>query len=310
MKQRFLILIMGIVLIITSCKKQSSNGPATGSTKLAGANGTEIYSGPSDPSITTGTPGDYYINLSTDMLFGPKTVGGWGTGVRLSDASSNAAAINAASASQLYNGVGAPAANFGAIGDFYLDTVAYLLYGPKTASGWGVPTKVQAPGTNAGVKTDVFSIGGSNWLWNSAYVYETGPGSYTEYFTRYYVRLNNTVTQDVLDNGMVLVYMQPSPVNNPNQWAPVPYQFDSSFGYTDNYVYVTSLGVVTLHYFFIQTDPSTTLPTLSTYNDEVRKFKIVTVTGQAGVFMAQHHVHLDNYQEVSRITGLWQQDAK
>ena len=300
---------MGIVLTITSCKKDGTNGPATATNKLPGANGTGIYSGNSNPSIAVGATGDFYINLSTDMLFGPKSADGWGTGVPLADANFNASA-NAATGGQLFNGTGVPSSSLGAVGDFYLDTSAYLLYGPKTVAGWGVPISVQPPGTNTGVKTDVFSIGGATWLWNSQYVYETSSGSYTEYFTRYYVRLNNTVTQSVLDAGMVLVYFQPSPTYNPNQWEPLPYQFDSSFGYTDNYVYVTAVGQVTLHYFFIQTDPTATLPTLSTYNDEVRKFKIVTVTGQTGVFMAQHHVNLNNYQEVSRITGLWQQDAK
>lgn len=308
MKQKFINLLVttALLLIITACKKESAPRPA--STGLSGANGTEIYSGNTDPAITLGTTGDYYINLTTDMLFGPKTASGWGTGVALANATINTNPDNIATGGQLYNGSGPPSASLGTIGDFYLDTTAYMLYGPKTASGWGTPIAVQAPGTNPEVKTDVFSIGGSQWLWNSQYIYETSSSSYTEYFTRYYVRQNNTVTQDVLNNGMVLCYMQPSPVNNPNQWAPLPYQFDSSFGYTYNYVYVTALGQVTLMYFFIQTDSSATLPTLSTYSDEVREYKIVTVTGQTGVFMATHHINLNNYNEVARVTGLWQQD--
>jgi hypothetical protein len=106
----------------------------------------------------------------------------------------------------------------------------------------------------------------------------------------------------------VLVYFTPSPVNNPNQWEPLPYQFDASFGFTYNYVFVTAPGQVTLHYFFIQTDPAATPPILSTYNDEIRKFKIVTITGETGTFMLTHHVNLKSYLEVSKVTGLWQQD--
>jgi hypothetical protein len=310
MKTKFIIFLMiAIAAIITSCKKDNSARPAV-TANQGGLKGAKVYSGTSDPSDTLGTTGDFYINLTTDLLFGPKTVSGWGASVSLSQVGSFTGPANVATGGQLYNGSGPPSSTLGTVGDFYLDTTAYMLYGPKTASGWGTPISVQAPSTNSSVKTDVFSIGGSNWLWNSQYIFETTAGSYTEYFTRYYVRLNNTVTQSVLDDGMVLVYMQPSPVNNPNQWAPLPYQFDSSFGYTYNYVYVTAPGQVTLHYFFIQTDNTATLPTLSTYNDEVRKFKIVTVTGETGVFMAQHHVNLNNYEEVSRITGLWQQDAK
>ena len=311
MKQKInLSLVVILLIIITSCRKEHTSLPAgaTGSHALSGANGSKIYSGSTDPTDTLGVAGDYYINLSTDMLFGPKMAGGWSTGVSLADATVDVLAANAATNGQLYNGSGPPSATLGTTGDFYLDIAAYMLYGPKTAAGWGTPIAVQKPGTNPGVNTDVFSIGGSNWLWNSQYVFETSSGSYTEYFTRYYVRANNTVTQNVLDNGMVLCYMQPSPVNNPNQWAPLPYQFDSSFGYTYNYVYVTAPGQVTFHYFFIQTDPSATLPTLSTYNDEVRKFKIVTVTGQTGTFMTTHHIDLNNYKTVMKVTGLWQQD--
>lgn len=40
----------------------------------------------------------------------------------------------------LLNGVGAPSAGLGIIGDFYLNTSNMNLYGPKTESGWGSPT--------------------------------------------------------------------------------------------------------------------------------------------------------------------------
>ena len=40
----------------------------------------------------------------------------------------------------LLNGVGAPSAGLGIIGDFYLNTSNMNLYGPKTESGWGGPT--------------------------------------------------------------------------------------------------------------------------------------------------------------------------
>lgn len=45
------------------------------------------------------------------------------------------------------------------------------------------------------------------------------------------------------------------------------------------------------------------MPTLSTYNEDVRKFKIVTITGQTGVFMLTHRISLNNYLEVSKATG-------
>jgi hypothetical protein len=322
MKQlRYFFILITAALMLNSCSKTGGVGPAgpTGATGAVGpagpagangANGSVIYSGATTPPAATGVVGDFYINLSTGLLYGPKTASGWGTGISLKGQTGAAGAAG----SQIFSGSGAPASTTGSIGDYYLDKTNYLLYGPKTATGWGTPIALQGPAGpagpegNANVKTDVFTVAGSDWIYNSQYVYETSAGSYTEYFTRYYVRANNTVTQDVLNNGMVLVYFTPSPVNNPNQWAPLPYQFDSSFGYTYNYVYVTAVGQVTLHYFFIQTDPTATLPTLSTYNDETRQFKIVTVTGTTGNFLVLHHINLNNYEEVSRVTGLWQQD--
>jgi hypothetical protein len=325
MKQlnRYFLVFITIMAIFASCGKDGAVGPAgatgpqgpVGPAGPAGANGTNgsiIYSGSGAPASSTGTTGDFYLDVSTSLLYGPKTASGWGTGFSLKGTTG----ATGAAGSKVYSGSGVPPTTTGVAGDYYLDKTNYLLYGPKTTT-WGTPVNLrgpagpagpQGPEGNANVKTDVFSIGGADWLWNSQYIFETSPGGYTEYFTRYYVRNNNTVTQDVLDNGMVLVYFTPSPEYNPNQWVPLPYQFDLGFGYTYNYVYVTAVGGVTFHYFFIQTDASATLPTLSTYNDIVRKFKIVTVTGTTGNFLRVNHIDLNNYQEVSKVTGLWQQD--
>ncbi|MBB3055059.1 hypothetical protein [Mucilaginibacter gotjawali] len=325
--------IISAAIIFSSCHKDTKVIPqdmaATNSpsiiTMLTSAAGYVLYGGTTVPAASYGTVGAYYLDLLNGTIYGPKTASGWGSGLSLkgnTGAPGNTGPKGAAG-SKIYAGGVAPAATTGAIGDYYLDRVTAFLYGPKTASGWGIPVTLKGPagppgnpgptgpaGKNANVFSDVFTLKGSDWLWNSQYVYETSPGSYTEYFTRYYVRPNSKINADVLNNGMVLVYFTPSPVNNPNQWEPLPYQFDSSFGFTYNYEFVPAVGQVTLHYFFIQTDPAATLPTLSTYNDETRQFKVVTILGEAGIFMLAHHVNLNNYQEVSKVTGLWQQDAK
>ncbi|MFN5372440.1 MAG: hypothetical protein ACK5B6_13350, partial [Bacteroidia bacterium] len=49
----------------------------------AGANGQTILNGTSNPISGTGALGDFYLNTATNTLFGPKTAGGWGTGVSL-----------------------------------------------------------------------------------------------------------------------------------------------------------------------------------------------------------------------------------
>jgi len=327
----YFLILFSVALMSSSCNKNTGvnpNGPKINTssivTSLTTVTGNVLLVGNVLPTLAVGQVGYFYLDVTNGYIYGPKSATSWGRGYSLKGPAGDPGATGPAGTpgSQIYSGSGIPAAGLGTTSDYYLDITNFLLYGPKTVNGWGNPVNLKGPqgpigpqgpqgpaGGASNVNVDVFTVNGSDWLWNSQYVYETSPGSYTEYFTRYYVRMNNTITQNMLDKGLVLVYFTPSPVNNPNQWEPLQYQFDSSFGYTDNYVYVTALGKVTLHYFFIQTDPTATLPTLSTYNDETRKFKIVTVQGTTGTFMLSHHVNLKNYDEVSKVTGLWQQDA-
>jgi hypothetical protein len=43
------------------------------------------------------------------------------------------------------SGSGAPAAELGIDGDFYIDTTAHALYGPKTTGAWGSATSIVGP---------------------------------------------------------------------------------------------------------------------------------------------------------------------
>ena len=62
---------------------------ATGQQGIAGTNGTNgldgktILNGNQDPTNSTGNNGDFYINTTTNLLFGPKTSGAWGSGIAL-----------------------------------------------------------------------------------------------------------------------------------------------------------------------------------------------------------------------------------
>jgi hypothetical protein len=56
---------------------------ATGAQGPAGAAGKTVLNGTTAPASGLGTVGDFYINTTTNQLFGPKTAGGWGTGVSL-----------------------------------------------------------------------------------------------------------------------------------------------------------------------------------------------------------------------------------
>ena len=54
-----------------------------GSSGPQGPRGSQVLSGAGDPSPAIGLIGDQYINTDNGYLFGPKTAGGWGTGVPL-----------------------------------------------------------------------------------------------------------------------------------------------------------------------------------------------------------------------------------
>lgn len=61
----------------------------TGTQGVAGTNGTNgldgktILNGTQNPTGSTGNNGDFYINTTTNSLFGPKTSGAWGSGISL-----------------------------------------------------------------------------------------------------------------------------------------------------------------------------------------------------------------------------------
>lgn len=56
---------------------------ATGSQGPAGADGKTVLNGTTNPTAGIGVNGDFYINTSTNLIFGPKAGGVWPTGVSL-----------------------------------------------------------------------------------------------------------------------------------------------------------------------------------------------------------------------------------
>ena len=101
MRKSYLVLILSalaitIVLLLTACSKAGSKGAsgpagpigpagqqgtagAAGTPGAAGAAGSQILTGSTLPTLTTGNPGDYYFDNLTDSLYGPKSSSGWGT---------------------------------------------------------------------------------------------------------------------------------------------------------------------------------------------------------------------------------------
>jgi hypothetical protein len=131
--------------------------------------------------------------------------------------------------------------------------------------------------------THVVTETSADWLWNSQYIFSTNPSSYTEYFTRYVNISVPAITSSVLASGTVQVYFEPSLSETADSWTPLPYQFTDGTGDFDyDYAFVTSLGQVQLEFFFVQRNPTATLPTLSTFTLATSDFKVVVTPGTAG----------------------------
>ena len=169
---------------------QGETGP-TGVTGTSGQDGRTVLSGSANPAEGIGANGDFYLNTTTNTLFGPKAAGAWPTGVSLvgatgaegaAGAKGNTGAAGVAGAQGLQGEVGPagaagsngvdgrtvlsgsanPATDSGAIGDFYLNTTTSTLFGPKVAGAW--PTGVSLVGPAgaegaAGAKGDTGAAG-------------------------------------------------------------------------------------------------------------------------------------------------------
>lgn len=129
-------------------------GPA-GSTGVAGANGTTWYNGAGAPS-TTHADGDYYLNTSNGNVY-QQVSSAWGspienlvgpagaTGATGSTGATGVTGSAGANGNSVLNGSGTPSAGTGSNGDFYINTAANTIYGPKAGGAWGSATSLVGP---------------------------------------------------------------------------------------------------------------------------------------------------------------------
>lgn len=91
-----------------------------------------VHSGNSVPiDFTIGHDGDFYLDKSSNQLYGPRKNGLWGLPINLAGAPG-------VRGSGILSGRGAPTIFDGSFGDFYLDLLDYKLFGPKNYdNNWG-----------------------------------------------------------------------------------------------------------------------------------------------------------------------------
>lgn len=119
---------------------QGVAGPA-GPQGPAGIDGLTIITGSVDPT-SQGNDGDIYINTLNSTLFGPKASGTWPAGVSLigADGLDGQDGLNGRT---ILSGLVDPTTQ-GDDGDFYINTAATTLFGPKSGGTW--PAAIQLVG--------------------------------------------------------------------------------------------------------------------------------------------------------------------
>lgn len=140
--------------------KGVSSWAGTGPVELIGAagsngiNGKTIHNGTSDP-ISVGVEGDFFINTTTNEIWGPRGVSDWvGTGPT---SIVGAPGSDGLDGKTVRSGTGAPIDAAGVPGDFYINTATWEIWGPKTTTwvGTGPVALIGADGTSVTIEGSV-----------------------------------------------------------------------------------------------------------------------------------------------------------
>jgi hypothetical protein len=142
-----------------------------------GANGNTVLYGPTDP-VEVGKDGDFYINTTTDMIFGPKSGGAWPPGTSIigppgatgapgtpgapgapgaagpqgPQGVPGAQGVPGVDGNTLLYGPGNPVAGTGVNGNFYINTTTNFIFGPKAAGAWPAGTSLIGPQGPQGIQ--------------------------------------------------------------------------------------------------------------------------------------------------------------
>jgi hypothetical protein len=159
---------------------------ATGATGAPGPAGNDgpagntLRSGSGTPASSTGSDGDFYIDTSANKIHGPKSGGNWPAGVSLVGPTGSVGATGATGApgpagndgpagNTLRSGSGTPASSTGSDGDFYIDTSANKIHGPKSGGNWPAGVSLVGPTGSVGA-TGATGAPGTTLLGSNFYV--------------------------------------------------------------------------------------------------------------------------------------------
>jgi len=101
-----------------------------------GTDGKTVRNGSGTPDPGLGVNGDFYIDTTAIQIYGPKTGDAWGSGVNIVGPEGDPGDPGI-DGKTILNGAGVPSSGLGVDGDFYIDTTANEIYGPKSGGVWG-----------------------------------------------------------------------------------------------------------------------------------------------------------------------------
>jgi hypothetical protein len=290
-----LILMIGAATAFTSCKKEAGPAGAQGAQGPQGLQGTPgpagstVLSGNGTPTTTTGANGDFYLDLTSSLFYGPKSAAGWGTGFSMKGASGATGAsgtngTNGTNGNRILNGTTIPGPTDGNVGDYYLNTTNYLLYGPKIAAGWGVGTSL---------------IGGSSTVLYSGWAVSSLASNITYDLTavRYSSLSANQITQTIRDSGVVLVYARKvANYTTATESVPLPVTYKVNSGGITEATINYSLGSQAI---FI----NTTTTNNTYYSDGTIEYRYVIIPGGVALAAAKN-ININDLKAVEKYFNL------
>jgi len=128
-----------------------------------GANGNTIVPTTGAPSNAVGNNGDFAIDSTNKMFYGPKASGVWPAGVTLGG-------TNGTNGNTILTVSGQPSNSAGVNGDYAIDPTAKLIYGPKAAGAW--PAAQSLGGSNGNTVLTTSGTPASGTGANGDYAYD------------------------------------------------------------------------------------------------------------------------------------------
>ena len=165
------------------------------------------------------------------------------------------------------------------------------------------PTGPAGADGNANVKTGTISPTSAEWLWQGGYAFQTVPGSWTSYYTRYVNIPVAELTPEFISTGLVLVFFEALPGSG--NWTPLPFKF-VAFGstYAYNIVYEVTDGLIRLHFFYTINTAGATVPNLETAVIPTYTFKYVVIEGTVLEAMMASEIDVSDHDLITEYLTL------